>query len=479
MKNLPLLMTVGAFGFVFDNLVSANVTTAADSFPARIPPKEHLSNASVGPPPPPPVKDPPSNTDHVGSGGSSDDDTQKEDDLDSRSSSPEKFLPVLATSSSDRTAEAETSYPSSKDSRTDPFTSQPLQTLHKLQQMLDETDYMTARQKSTDSLPHAVSRVDPDPAPLTSVHSEHNFAKTRPSSLFVENTSTESSDKLWTSKDRLKYKKQQLRMRKSQTESTARKAVQNAVPLPRDSPPIFHFSLDDDASEDADDGMGYILANTPVYFSDAEGESETDPEPVETPIGGPPTQPFTQSTLTYPYGTNNYAPLPRAYYPPQYGAPSPPDGYSQHHYQHHQQEQLQQQLQPPYMQASPLPYMYPPNSVPYYPSYYSAQQQHPMYWPHAPPDAFLSPTPQSTLVTPRSSQWRPSARSAAAPPLVGASLLSSPGPWIVSGTVPNLQTPFIHDRVRCFKRTLLSDLVLDHSPHVRFSSSLSLRSLSL
>ena len=66
----------------------------------------------------------------------------------------------------------------------------------------------------------------------------------------------EPEDRLWTSKDRSKYKKVQKRSRHI-------------------SPPIY-LNSEDEAS-DTDDGLGYTLPNVPVYFSDGEESEESEP----------------------------------------------------------------------------------------------------------------------------------------------------------------------------------------------------------
>jgi hypothetical protein len=135
---------------------------------------------------------------------------------------------------------------------------QSMKTLDRLQQMLDDTDYMT-----------------------------------KPTHKTSQRASKES---LWTSKDRAKYKKQQRKMRdQGFTEQMRQHRLHEASrpkapPSSNNSynpsspasnihrpppPPVQPFS-EDDLSEESDDELGYTLPNLPVYYSDAEGESETE-----------------------------------------------------------------------------------------------------------------------------------------------------------------------------------------------------------
>lgn len=172
---------------------------------------------------------------------------------------------------------------------TSPIGSQPLQTLEKLQQMLEETDYMTAsnsRQSATRS--HQILN-NGQPSIPTAGHQQ-----------------VPQSEKLWTSRDRAKYKKQQHRRRQAEQEHTnvdtrpVAKVTENwnhdnnrmaSPPLTRQTqtlqgPNIFSATSngeEEDYSDDTtDDGWGYSLPDLPVYYSDAEDEGETSAADEET-----------------------------------------------------------------------------------------------------------------------------------------------------------------------------------------------------
>jgi hypothetical protein len=162
--------------------------------------------------------------------------------------------------------------------------SQPLKTLQKLQNMLEETDYLTTstrRQQSMTGEEMMESRPPASSSPASatrtsaSLVSEAVVETPPPRSAIVE------TGRLWTSKDRTKYKKQQQKLRKKQEEMRRNKKQEESRPANRlpdqpRSPPI-HLYSDDDCdllSDDTDDGLGYSLPNVPVYFSDAEGDSD-------------------------------------------------------------------------------------------------------------------------------------------------------------------------------------------------------------
>jgi hypothetical protein len=161
----------------------------------------------------------------------------------------------------------------------------------------------------------------------------------------------EAGDKLWTSKDRMKYKKQQQRIRRAKQEQ---KRLQEQLR----SPPLHPNSSDDEDTDDTDDGLGYTLPNLPVFFSDAEGTTTdlTDMDHPSTlhqggqmqpPLQPPPPPPFEQrGTYQYP----------------------PPPGY----YPHNMPDQNVGQPMPPY---------YPPNPYGPYGSYgpYNQQQMAAQY----------------------------------------------------------------------------------------------------
>lgn len=242
----------------------------------------------------------------------------------------------------------------------DPSPPQSLQTLRKLQHMLDETDYMTGKPdgRKERQAPRASS------SPQNAVPSNS------------QNLGPQEPDKLWTSKDRGKYKKQQKRMLKAQQENS-----QRAPPPPPPPPPVFHQEyVDEETSDDVDDGLEYALPNLPVYLSDNEGESDTDTE--------------SRGVLPAPAGANNYG---------NYGYPPPPHLYpqlsqeqymqmAQQHYNYMYAQQQQQQ------QSNELPYhTYPPP--------YPAQQQQ-MYPPGRQQHYAVKPPKYGTV--PRAS--RPSTR---------------------------------------------------------------------
>jgi hypothetical protein len=274
--------------------------------------------------------------------------------------------------------------------------SRPLKTLKKLQAMLDETDYMTtsSHRATIEAVPEAPSaatttatmiqpaKVDP---PLVSVPSQqsipiqpasqqqqqqqqqHNgYDMAAEDSLPpMSQSSSESetlllpppqlpeleTDKLWTSKDRIKYKKQQERVRRVQEE---RRRLEQQLHQ--------GGSSDDDADAESgtDDGLGYTLPNLSVYLSDAEETADDGIGYVEQPMRQqvnnaqlyPPPPPFAQQQL-HQQQTSQY------YQHQQYQGQYPP-------YPPPQPDQLVPQYLP-----------YPPNQYMPYPPYgqYTPQQQ--------------------------------------------------------------------------------------------------------
>jgi hypothetical protein len=171
---------------------------------------------------------------------------------------------------------------------TAPIGSQPLQTLEKLQQMLDETDYMTANNSR-----QAATRTSPITA--SSAVSRSAEKGRRPSDVGQQKAT--QPEKLWTSKDRAKYKKQQQRLRRAEQEQEDLDASPTTKPVvyrnfDNGSPAVPSatrpsqsvqdqnlYSTNTDEEEDysddtTDDGLGYSLPDLPVYYSDAEDEGE-------------------------------------------------------------------------------------------------------------------------------------------------------------------------------------------------------------
>jgi hypothetical protein len=147
---------------------------------------------------------------------------------------------------------------------------QSMQTLDRLQQMLDDTDYITK--------------------PTHKPNQRSKFS-----------TSNES---LWTSKDRSRYKIQQRKMRDQSVgfpehlrqhhlHETRHKAPDSSNNSYNPSSPVSNIHKppppapisEDDLSEESDDALGYPLPNLPVYYSDAEGESEVE-APMESNVYG-------------------------------------------------------------------------------------------------------------------------------------------------------------------------------------------------
>ncbi|KAG7345566.1 ion channel [Nitzschia inconspicua] len=119
----------------------------------------------------------------------------------------------------------------------------PLRTLEKLQQLLDETDYMTTSSSAVASFKDEAA----------SDNENRGTSMLRSSSA---SSSNQEFDPLWTSKDRQKYKKQQYFQEQMQRQQSV---------LPQIS--------DNEDVSDTDDGLGYTLPNLPVYLSDDEGDS--------------------------------------------------------------------------------------------------------------------------------------------------------------------------------------------------------------
>lgn len=221
---------------------------------------------------------------------------------------------------------------------------QSMKTLDRLQQMLDDTDYIT---KPRPNPPAQNASHRSSPAPGTSIPSPPSTTKTK-----------HRKDSLWTSKDRSKYKKQQRKMmdqayngfqeqirhqrfhepvRKAQTSSNHNIPPPPASTTRRPSPRANQLISDDELSEDSEDALGYTLPNLPVYFSDAEGDSETEVDTAWVPPES------NRHGDTYPLFTStSYIPdeaMERQYHLDSLSHP----GYSSNSYQ---QQQHAQQSQP-------------------------------------------------------------------------------------------------------------------------------------
>jgi hypothetical protein len=359
------------------------------------------------------------------------------------------------------------------------YQSRPLQTLEKLQQMLDDTDYMTAaksKHKSTPTKPLVTANKPVAEAVIRKRHTLEGDADAVVTERPRINDSTSeskpptdseraplqqqqqqgaelsqspaSSEQLWQSKDRGRYKRQQLKLRRSLEAQIESPAVPTS-PEARCPPVIRTFrhpqclaSSDDEQSDDTDDGLGYSLPNLPVYYSDAESEeheaetaSTSGMHPQQQPPPGyvdptirtnpqiPPRFPLPLS----PPVNNYYYPYPTPF---QTAGMQPPPQHRQHAYsvdpsiaQQHQstaphaqhsispdvhtvqlQPQSQQQVVPPDIfaqqqkpsphgaqaQSPPQPLFYPPHSYP--PNY---PYPYPPYGQYAQPPVQQQPIPGS------------------------------------------------------------------------------------
>jgi hypothetical protein len=343
--------------------------------------------------------------------------------------------------------------------------SPPLQTIHKLRQMLDETDYLTsAPRRNSDWREASSTRVAETPqmegsstdknqasqaarelsnggsaAAVTSMEtgdveevSTPNLDTSFTTSPATASTSSpnmiDPEDRLWTSKDRSKYKKAQNRLRPR-----------------RGSPPIHLHSSDDEAS-DNDDGLGYILPNVPVYYSDGEESEDVENEAAvqeEATSRLAPQMALQSSTETTSSGLysapsemspDTSAPLAALDHQPSaplqsYVPPYPPQG--PHQYGPQQQEQQQAMVRPynPYLYNYPYaqyqqpygPYAPPQQQYPYphqYPQWgtggYPSQQGPPQALdpsaksPSRPDERLLSTTASAARAAPSRIEARPS-----------------------------------------------------------------------
>ena len=244
-----------------------------------------------------------------------------------------------------------------------------MQTLHKLQQMLDDTDYMTSNSGRRRSASASSSSLASDGATRTVVDDESEEEEEED-----EEDSEPIPPRLWTSVDRAKYRR--LQQQRETTNPKNHNAVAATRAKNRPSPPIHQSLSSDDGGEDHDEGRGYALPNLPVYYSDAE-ESEDETSSAKTSRMPPPVVQQQQQQPQHPLYPNNNGPY---YYPPP------------------QQERQQQQQAPPSQQQHSLehggPVFPPPESMP--PSYsFGAAPLYGYQYPYPPPP------PPATYLTPQ------------------------------------------------------------------------------
>jgi hypothetical protein len=224
--------------------------------------------------------------------------------------------------------------------------SQPLRTLKKLQAMLEETDYATSSSMTLSSPSLASSSTQKNQLPsavvtksYTTPHREQTMQRNQSQDNDVNtqyyktvndgssnsrNRNTRQSfagnsfhdakneqnqkdvsdiqsnyngyeiDRLWTSKDRSKYKKRQrnnpelqrerekilrkqrLKMQEEEERQRRRQEQQIQQQQQQQANTSDDDSTGTDGQDDTDDGLSYILPNLPVYFSDAESTDPTD-----------------------------------------------------------------------------------------------------------------------------------------------------------------------------------------------------------
>ena len=219
-------------------------------------------------------------------------------------------------------------------------TSKPLKTLEKLQQLLDETDYMTT---SSSAMASYQDESGSDEEPV------------------VAASSTESPSQpigsLWTSQDRSKYKKQQLFQEQLQRHQQSQQQIS-----------------DNEDNSDTDDGLGYTLPKLPVYLSDDEGDST-----------GPSHNPLQALPPQYPPPTSQQQQQNAANLAHQHFLQQQRELYLAQQLFHNQQQQ--QQTHPAYNPNVPY---YPPPNAPYF-QHHSPQYPSPnMHLPQqqAPPPGF-------------------------------------------------------------------------------------------
>lgn len=279
--------------------------------------------------------------------------------------------------------------------------SKPLQTLEKLQHMLDETDYMT-----------------------TSSRGNKNEYDTEEVDEGVGAAGEDTAEGLWTSKDRSKYKKQQKHRKQQQYQM--RVQDQRKVQQPQQQQQSLEPSVSSDADEqsDTDDGLGYTLPNFPVYMSDAEGDSE---ESEITAI---------QSETSQQQPERPFYPYP---YPPPPTPPQQPQGemYPNAMYPYHQQYPANRWYgpPPPYGHPGMPPPQHQHQQQNYGYSYYGWQPSHPSFFN---PRGYVPRLEQpSTTISPRSTpRQQVPPQDTATPPLP-----SNPYPIVAAATATTPLNP--------------------------------------
>ena len=267
-----------------------------------------------------------------------------------------------------------------KDDYEDPKggSSQPLKTLRKLQAMLEETDYATAKPQNVSQSPkrQQTEDISNNKQPNSNENEGLTDTEKRTDSLASKNEREnnnlqlmeESPEKLWTSKDRSKYRRQQRRLQQEREEILQQQHQRQSQ----------QYSEDDDslATEDTDDGLGYTLPNLPVYLSDAEAtDSELEISNISSssasPLNTPPQNQQPQKLATrLPQQQDNQI-IHRQNPPPQQGQ-GPPYQYHDAHLQnsHHIPHQRPQQLHQQHISPQP---QYPGYS--YYPPHYPLNEE--------------------------------------------------------------------------------------------------------
>ena len=343
-----------------------------------------------------------------------------------------------AIASGDQEAEATAGDDASAESEGTSGQSQPLRTLKKLQAMLDDSDYATAATatatvaKAPAATAAAAKLTFEDDAGMATQQAMPGAGATGDTSLSLQQQPAppplppslpqpkprqqeqkEEPEKLWTSKDRSKYKKQrrlrQERERREQLEEQRRKWQQAGLSLSSDDDHVDNRGemgdndagaalIATDADDDAfltdgttteDDDLGYSLPNLPVYLSDSEGNSDEfelldDDHEGDRGVPAPP-PPAAQQFQQQQQQQQQRQQKPQTY-SSQQQQPLPPLPQTQ--YQYHGQGQGQQspsaatynQVISGNQQQQPLPgdpYMqYPPyNPYQYYPQQQQQQQQ--------------------------------------------------------------------------------------------------------